>query len=181
VNLSKIDIDGMLKEVQDVSMFLWDVLDVCAGQGVRMPWPRVRYQPEDHDHVIDWYYDPGRQVFQLAAGRCGRQLTVSLRYGEWQRYVTLHWWWWRPEGTRCHRLFDAGSLDGPRAYEMAALGLGWMMAAPIEEPLPNFRRAAGDTVCACGRPYYKHPHTSHRDWNDAPYLHVLCNGDLVKL
>lgn len=45
------------------------------------------------------------------------------------------------------------------------------------------QRAGGDVVCEdCGDTYYKHPHASRPvDWENRPFLHVLCNGDLVKL
>ena len=47
---------------------------------------------------------------------------------------------------------------------------------------PAFRRAGGACVCAdCGREYRAHPYSEHSDYNDDPYLNVLCNGDLVKL
>lgn len=49
------------------------------------------------------------------------------------------------------------------------------------EPV-DFRRAGGDVVCeTCGKEYRRHPFTAHRDWNDAPFLHKLCDGSLVKL
>lgn len=53
--------------------------------------------------------------------------------------------------------------------------------APLEEP--EMRRADGRVLCElCHREYRRHPFTfEHLDWNDEPFLHVLCNGDLVKL
>mgnify|MGYP001171393756 CR=1 FL=1 len=44
-------------------------------------------------------------------------------------------------------------------------------------------RAGGDVECRiCGRKYYDHPmEPTETDWNDQPYLHVLCSGDRVKL
>lgn len=46
----------------------------------------------------------------------------------------------------------------------------------------HYRRAGGDVVCGtCGKKYYDHPHSAHRDFSDAPYLNVLCDGRLVKL
>jgi len=47
---------------------------------------------------------------------------------------------------------------------------------------PQFRRTSGGVICeTCGKEYRRHPHSEHRDWNDDPFLNVLCNGDLVKL
>lgn len=44
------------------------------------------------------------------------------------------------------------------------------------------RRASGDLICdVCGKPYWKHPHSEHRDWNGEPWLNRICSGDLVKL
>lgn len=53
--------------------------------------------------------------------------------------------------------------------------------APLPEP--EMRRASGDCLCdLCGREYRRHPFTfEYTDWNGEPFLHVLCNGDLVKL
>lgn len=46
-----------------------------------------------------------------------------------------------------------------------------------------FRRAGGDVLCSCGKMYKDHPMDSiilsGLDHN--PFLHVLCNGDRVKL
>ena len=51
-----------------------------------------------------------------------------------------------------------------------------------EEPEIKFYRASGDVVCySCGRQYWHHPFADERAWNGEPFLHVLCNGDLVKL
>lgn len=48
---------------------------------------------------------------------------------------------------------------------------------------PKFRRASGEVVCrVCNKTYYKHPFAmEHLDYQDEPFLHRLCNGDLVKL
>lgn len=47
---------------------------------------------------------------------------------------------------------------------------------------PEFRRASGSVICSsCGKEYRDHPNSEHRDWNDDPFLNMLCNGDLVKL
>lgn len=43
------------------------------------------------------------------------------------------------------------------------------------------RRANGNMLCEiCGKEYWRHPFTEHRDWNDEPF-HRLCSGDIVKL
>jgi len=44
-------------------------------------------------------------------------------------------------------------------------------------------RASGLCICdQCGKDYYAHPYASEaRDRDNEPYLHVLCNGDIVKL
>ena len=46
----------------------------------------------------------------------------------------------------------------------------------------RMHRASGDCVCDCGQNYYSHPYaTEARDRDGEPYLHVLCDGDIVKL
>ncbi len=46
-----------------------------------------------------------------------------------------------------------------------------------------FKRAGGDCICdQCGKCYYDHPFdTKQLSYDDKPFLHVLCNGDRVKL
>jgi len=52
----------------------------------------------------------------------------------------------------------------------------------LEKEKYNFVRASGDCVCEiCGRNYYKHMFTEHRDSNDEPFLNKLCDGRIVKL
>lgn len=42
-------------------------------------------------------------------------------------------------------------------------------------------RTSGEMVClACGQEYWRHPFTLHR-FDGNPFLHRLCNGDIVKL
>lgn len=42
---------------------------------------------------------------------------------------------------------------------------------------PDFIRTSGDMVCeVCGKPYWKH--VLHPEW---PWLHVCCDGKLLKL
>lgn len=51
-----------------------------------------------------------------------------------------------------------------------------------QDEQPEFRRTSGSVICQqCGKEYRRHPHSEHRDWNDDPFLNVLCNGELVKL
>ncbi len=47
----------------------------------------------------------------------------------------------------------------------------------------KFYRASGNCICnVCGLTYYKHPHDPDvTDWDGNPWLHVLCNGERVKL
>jgi hypothetical protein len=54
--------------------------------------------------------------------------------------------------------------------------------APIDPPT-EMRRAGGDVVCElCGRPYRKHVLTyEFVDWDGHPFLHVHCDGSLLKL
>jgi len=54
--------------------------------------------------------------------------------------------------------------------------------APIEQPR-EMLRASGDAECElCKRPYNRHPVTyEHVDWNNEPFLHVGCDGTLLKL
>lgn len=44
-------------------------------------------------------------------------------------------------------------------------------------------RANQDCICPlCGKRYIDHPMNKEvLSWQDEPFLHVLCNGDLVKL
>ncbi len=48
---------------------------------------------------------------------------------------------------------------------------------------PEFRRAHQGSRCeACGRVYWKHPMDYvNLDFQRDPYLHILCDGSLVKL
>lgn len=52
----------------------------------------------------------------------------------------------------------------------------------IKDTLP-IRRAGGDCLCSeCSRSYYDHPMIDNMlDYNQEPFLHMLCNGDVVKL
>ena len=53
-----------------------------------------------------------------------------------------------------------------------------------ENRIDKFYRACGDCVCdVCGKKYYDHQSykPSGKTNNDVPWLHELCNGDLVKL
>ena len=47
----------------------------------------------------------------------------------------------------------------------------------------EFLRASGDVICEdCGKKYYDHPmDRENLDFNDGPFLHILCNGERVKL
>lgn len=45
-----------------------------------------------------------------------------------------------------------------------------------EKRRDEFYRASGDCLCACGREYWRHPHDPVEEW-----LHILCNGERVKL
>lgn len=60
-----------------------------------------------------------------------------------------------------------------------------MSSEESKSPTPpdqiDFYRADGRCLCpVCNKEYYKHPFSEHQGW-DGPYLHKLCNGDLVKL
>ena len=51
-----------------------------------------------------------------------------------------------------------------------------------EADLRRMFRASGDCICeTCGKEYWRHPFSKHRSWQDEPFLHVLCDGSLVKL
>lgn len=55
---------------------------------------------------------------------------------------------------------------------------------PLPAETREWYRAAGDCLCeTCGHPYRLHPGdpASIFDWQNIPALHVLCNGDRVKL
>lgn len=45
----------------------------------------------------------------------------------------------------------------------------------------HYRRADGNVLCGCSKPYRKHSHSEHRDWQGDPWLNRLCDGELVKL
>lgn len=54
---------------------------------------------------------------------------------------------------------------------------------PLNKPTGDDYRAAGDCTCQeCGEEYRRHP-MDHFELSYAgePFLHVLCNGDRVKL
>jgi hypothetical protein len=55
-----------------------------------------------------------------------------------------------------------------------------------EEDLRKMRRASGDVLCeTCSKEYRKHPLATElhnlSGIDGEPFLHRLCNGDLVKL
>jgi hypothetical protein len=52
-----------------------------------------------------------------------------------------------------------------------------------DEIFSRMYRSGGDCLCElCGKPYRKHPYVDEaRDWEDHPYLHILCDGGIVKL
>ena len=54
------------------------------------------------------------------------------------------------------------------------------------KPLPavfrEWYRADGRCLCECGYEYFLHPlDPNDLDWQGNPFMHVLCNGDRVKL
>ena len=52
----------------------------------------------------------------------------------------------------------------------------------LDDEMYRMVRASGNCICeVCGKTYYKHPFTDHRDWNDDPYMNRLCDGRIVKL
>lgn len=56
------------------------------------------------------------------------------------------------------------------------------MVIDPDDYIPEFYRAAGDCICGvCKLPYRKHPFHKATDWQGEPFLHVLCNGENVKL
>lgn len=54
---------------------------------------------------------------------------------------------------------------------------------PITKHIWFWYRASGECVCEiCGREFWRHKHEMEEvDWNDDPYLKIICNGDRVKL
>ncbi len=53
---------------------------------------------------------------------------------------------------------------------------------PLPPDMGNWYRACGDCLCECGHAYSLHPlDPDDLDWEGAAYMHVLCNGDRVKL
>lgn len=68
--------------------------------------------------------------------------------------------------------------------------VGWMVMTmflivngPLPEPLGEYYRACGQCICdVCGKEYFKHPFDFWElSYTGEPFLHVLCNGDRVKL
>lgn len=54
----------------------------------------------------------------------------------------------------------------------------------LYDPLSDvdFTRACGLSECAdCGELYYDHPTTGPLGYDGKPFLHVLCDGRMVKL
>ncbi len=61
---------------------------------------------------------------------------------------------------------------------------GWLKETglTLDELATKMYRAAGACVCECGDEYREHPYADEaRDQEGNPFLHVLCNGDIVKL
>lgn len=64
---------------------------------------------------------------------------------------------------------------------------GDVIAAYLDGPLRrDFYRASGDVLCAiCYFPFYDHPTANEPEYRSGidgrPFLHRICNGDLVKL
>ena len=59
----------------------------------------------------------------------------------------------------------------------------FMLYGPLPKQTRQEYRAAGDCICDyCGQIYIKHPLDHYEESYDGNYyLHVLCNGDRVKL
>lgn len=52
----------------------------------------------------------------------------------------------------------------------------------LDKEAARMVRASGACICdICGKTYYKHPFTDHRDWNGDPWLNRLCDGRIAKL
>lgn len=53
----------------------------------------------------------------------------------------------------------------------------------VDELAVAMVRACGDCICeVCGKDYYSHPFADEaRTDENRPFLHVTCNGDIVKL
>ena len=53
----------------------------------------------------------------------------------------------------------------------------------IDEVAARMHRASGLCICTeCGEDYYSHPYVHEcRDDEGSPFLHIICNGDIVKL
>ncbi len=61
---------------------------------------------------------------------------------------------------------------------------GWLVETgrTHDDLASNFYRTAGTMICdECGKEYHSHPYaTEARSHDGSPYLHVLCNGDIIK-
>ncbi len=64
------------------------------------------------------------------------------------------------------------------------------MESPAQESVPctcschqnvDYYRASGSMICACGKPYNRHPHGGPIGYDDKRFLRRLCNDELVKL
>jgi hypothetical protein len=58
-----------------------------------------------------------------------------------------------------------------------------MLNLSDEEIARDMIRASGDCICEeCGKKYYDHPYIENNlDGEGHPYLHITCNGLIVKL
>lgn len=76
-----------------------------------------------------------------------------------------------------------GTMYGPPYCS----GCGWAPPDDPRIPQPREYRASGDAICStCGKKYIDHPLGGEPGWTGdggepKPFLHQLCNGDLVKL
>lgn len=94
--------------------------------------------------------------------------------------------YWAPQQHVWRAVGSAGDSQDSTVWVCSVCGLfNTCVGHPIDDrecPLVKFKRAGGDVECiVCKKPYRKHKHSPHKTANGDPWLHVLCDGTLVKL
>lgn len=84
--------------------------------------------------------------------------------------------------TRCQSPYFPGimtlQIGGMTAERAISNILNWSLAGETY----SYMRAPSEAPCpTCSLPYRSHPLSVHRSHDNEPYLHLLCDGTLVKL
>ncbi len=77
---------------------------------------------------------------------------------------------------------SVGETD-PYLQHLERRGMLKKTGMSFDELARKMIRASGLVICEhCGKDYYHHPYASEcRDDQGHPFLHVTCDGDIVKL